>query len=90
MILDPPPRSPKGRASFRRERLYELAVKALRPEGWLLVFFNRRGLDLTEEEHELLTSTGGQLERFWEGMSGPDFFEKNSANRLHFGAYRHC
>ena len=90
VILDPPPRSPKGRASFRRERLYELAVKVLRREGWLLVFFNRRGLDLTEEEHELLTSTGGQLERFWEGVSGPDFFEKKSVNRLHFGAYRRC
>ncbi|MAO84999.1 MAG: hypothetical protein CMH50_14160 [Myxococcales bacterium] len=88
IILDPPPRSPRGRARFRRERLYELAGKALSPEGWIFVFFNRRGLDPHEENEQVIDTLGPGYERFWEGRSGDDFMEPDLKNRLHFAAYR--
>ena len=88
VILDPPPRTPHGRARFRRDRLYALAAEVIGPAGWVLVFFNRRGLLVEDEEQEVVAATQGALQPFWRGSSGPDFYEPDPSNRLHFSAFR--
>ena len=88
IILDPPPRTPRGRAHFRRSRLYELTVQGLNPGGWMLVFFNRRGECKEAEEQRVFDSAKGRFECVWRGTSGPDFPEPALENRLSFGAYR--
>ena len=88
IILDPPPRTPRGRAHFRRERLYELAAHGLNPGGWVLVFFNRRGVCKEAEEKRVFDCAGKGLERLWRGTSDSDFPEQTLQDRLSFGAYR--
>ncbi|MBM65532.1 MAG: hypothetical protein CMH55_04780 [Myxococcales bacterium] len=87
LILDPPPRTPHGRARFRRESLYRWGAQALNSGGWMLIFFNRRGADREAEGRAFLESVDLPMEQIWQGTSGVDFPEEAPGDRLSLVAY---
>lgn len=88
IILDPPPRMPSGRARFSRPRLYRDSVQLLSKDGWLMVFFNRRGSDWLEQEKDVFEAAGRDLEVIWRSTSGQDFPEAKEEDRLRMSVFR--
>ena len=92
IILDPPPRVPKGMARRRPlgqdfAQLASLAAPLLAAGGWLLCFFSRFDREREDFERDVLENAGGPLSVLWRGESGEDFPEADSERKLRLTAF---
>ena len=92
IILDPPPRVPRGMAHRRPKgqdftQLTGLAAPLLAPGGWLLCFFSRYDRSRAAYEAEVLENAGVLLSVLWRGESGEDFPEEDPERKLRLTAF---